>query len=103
MSQQHIEIAVRQQAAIHDLQGPGHPMTSPYLNHVRSAREIIEELIAREIELAKTSAAVQRQRSEADLTFLRNELVRLDGEAEPGAGLCDTATQDKRIRDECSR
>ena len=78
-------------------------MTSPYLNHVRSTREIIEELIAREIELAKTSAAVQRQRSEADLTFLRNELVRLDGEAEPGAGLCDTATQDKRIRDECSR
>ena len=61
------------------------------------AREIIEELIiAREIELAKTSAAVQRQRIEADLTFLRDELARLDGEAEPGAGLCDTATQHKR-------
>jgi len=102
MTSQHgIEIAVRPRTVISRL--PEDLMTSPYLNHVRSAREIIEELIiAREIELAKTSAAVQR-RIEADLTFLRDELARLDGEAEPGAGLCDTATQDKRIRDECSR
>jgi hypothetical protein len=102
MSQHDIGVAVGQRTAITRL--PEDIMTSPYLNHVRSAREIIEELIiAREIELAKTSAAVQRQRTEADLTFLRDELVRLDDEAEPGAGLCDTATQDKRIRDKCSR
>ena len=101
-SQHDIEIAVRPRTAITRL--PEDIMTSPYLNHVRSAREIIEELIiAREIELAKTSAAVQRQRIEADVIFLRDELARLDAEAEPGAGLCDTATQDKRIRDECSR
>ena len=103
MKGQHdVEIAVRPRTAISRL--PEGLMTSPYLNHVRSAGEIIEELIiAREIELAKTSAAVQRQRIEADLTFLRDELARLDGEAEPGAGLCDTATQDRRIQDECSR
>ena len=87
MTNQHdIAIAVRPRTAITQL--PEHLMTSPYLNHIRSAREIIEGLIiAREIELAKTSAAVQRQRIEADLTFLRDELARLDGEAEPGAGL----------------
>ena len=74
-SQHDIEIAVRPRTAISRL--PEDIMTSPYLNHVRSAREIIEELIiAREIELAKTSAAVQRQRIEADLTFLRDELAR---------------------------
>ena len=103
MTNQHdIEIAVRPRTAISRL--PEDLMTSPYLNHVRSAGEIVEELIiAREIELVKTSAAVQRQRIEADLTFLRDELGRLDSEAEPGAGLCDTVTQDKRIRDECSR
>ena len=102
MNQQQIGIAVRQRIAI--TRAPEDTMTSPYLDYTRSTREIIEELIAaREIELAKTSAAVQRQRIEADLTFLRDELARLDGEAEPGAGLCDTATQDKRIRDECSR
>ena len=82
-SQHDIQIAVRPRTAITRL--PEDITTSPYLNHVRSAREIIEELIiAREIELAKTSAAVQRQRIEADLTFLRDELARLDGEAEPG-------------------
>ena len=98
-SKHDVEIAVRPRTAIMRL--PEDIMTSPYLNHIRSARELIEKLIiAREIELAKTSAAVQRQRIEADLTFLCDELARLDGEAEPGAGLCDTATQDKRIRDE---
>ena len=65
-------------------------MTSPYLNDVRSAREIIEELIiAREIELAKTSAAVQRQRIEADLTFLRDELARIDGRTVEGMAGCN--------------
>jgi len=65
-SQHDIVIAVRPRTAITRL--PEDIMASPYLNHVRSAREIIEELIiAREIELAKTSAAVQRQRIEADL------------------------------------
>jgi hypothetical protein len=104
MSGSDIEIAVLQRAAMRDLRLPEDLMTSPYLNQVRSTRNIIDELIvAREVELAKTSAAVQRQRIEADLTLLRDELARLDGEAEPGAGLCDTATQDERIRDECSR
>jgi len=37
------------------------------------------------------------------LTFLGDELARLDGAAEPDAGLATPATQDKRIRDECSR
>jgi hypothetical protein len=102
MRRHNIGVAVRQRTAVTRVSED--IMTSPYLDHVRSAREIIEELIiAREIELAKTSAAVQRQRIEADLTFLRDELARLDGEAEPGAGPCDTATQDRRIRDECSR
>ena len=37
----------------------------PYLDHLRSTREIVEELIlAREIELAKTTAAAQRRRVE---------------------------------------
>jgi hypothetical protein len=58
-----IVIAVRPRTAITRL--PEDIMTSPYLNHVRSAREIIEEvIISRKIELAKTSAAVQRQRIE---------------------------------------
>src|SRR5260370_30322271 len=70
MSQQHIEIAVRQRAVIHDLQGPGHPMTSRYLDRIRSTRYIIEELIlARQVELAKTTAAAQRRRVERDLAF----------------------------------
>ena len=95
-------IAVRQRTAI--LRVPEDRMTSPYLDHIRSTREILEDLIAaREGELAKTSAAMQPRRVERDLTFLRDELARLDGEAEPGAGLCDTAVQDKRVRDECSR
>ena len=87
-SQRDIEIAVRPRTAISRL--PEDLMTSPYLNHVRSAREIIEELIiAREIELAKTSAAVQRQRIEADLTFLRDELARINDKAEAGGSRCE--------------
>jgi hypothetical protein len=54
-------------------------VTSPYLDRVRSPRDIIEALIvAREMELAKTSAPAQRWRVERDLTFLRYELARLD-------------------------
>jgi len=50
MSPQHIEIAALQWAAIHDRQRVEDTMNSPYLDHVRSAREFIEQLIdAREI------------------------------------------------------
>jgi hypothetical protein len=80
MSQQHIEIAVRQRAVLLDLRVPEDIMTSPYLDHIRAPRNIIEELIlAREVELAKTTAAAQRRRVERDLTFLRDELARIDG------------------------
>ena len=88
MSQQHVGVAALQRAAISRL--PEDIMTSPYLDHVRSAGEMIEELIvAREIELAKTTTAAQRRRVELDLTFLRDELARLDGEAKPSTSQCD--------------
>jgi hypothetical protein len=89
MSQQHIEIAVRQRAVIHDLQGPGHPMTSRYLDRIRSTRYTIEELIlVRQVELAKTTAAAQRRRVERDLAFLRDELARIDAKAAAGGSRC---------------
>jgi hypothetical protein len=83
MSQPDIEIAALQRAA-----SPGDTMTSPYLDHIRSTRDIIEQLIvAREIELAKTTTAAQRRRLEAGLTLLRDELARIDGrKAERTAG-----------------
>ena len=77
MNKQHIGIAVRQRIAMTRV--PEDTMTSPYLDYTRSAREIIEELVAaREIELARTSAAAQRRCLERDLTFLRDELARND-------------------------
>jgi len=77
MNEQHIGIAVRQRIAI--TRAPEDTMTSPYLDYTRSTREIIEELIAaREIELARTSAAAQRRCLERDLNFLRHELARID-------------------------
>ena len=77
MSGQHIGIPVRQRTAI--TRTPEDTMTSPYLDYARSTRDIIEELIAaREIELARTSAAAQRRCLERDLTFLRDELARID-------------------------
>ena len=101
-SQHDIVIAVRPRTAITRL--PEDLMTSPYLNDVRSARQIIEELIiAREIELAKTSAAVQRQRIEADLTFLRDELARLDGRPNRAPACATLQPRTNVIRDECSR
>jgi hypothetical protein len=61
MSQQPIEIAALQWAAIHDAPLPAAAITSSYLDHVRSTRKIIEDLIAaREIELAKTTSAEHR-------------------------------------------
>src|SRR5260370_34955817 len=55
-------------------------MTSPYLDQSRPTRKLIEELIAaREAALAKGTEATRRQRIERDLTFLREELVRIDG------------------------
>ena len=77
MNQQHVGIAVRQRIAI--TRAPEDTMTSPYLDYTRSTREIIEELIAaREIELARTSAAAQRRCLEGDLTFQSDELARID-------------------------
>ena len=56
-------------------------MTSPYLDHIRSTRKIIEDLIAaREVELAKTTTADQRRRIERELSFLRDELARIGGQ-----------------------
>ena len=93
VSQQKIVIAVLQRTAIHDLRVPENTMTSPYLNQARSTRKIIEELIvARELELAKTTA-VQRRRVERDLTFLRDELARIDSpRIRPLAGCGRTRT-----------
>jgi hypothetical protein len=86
MSQHDIEIAVPEDA-----------VTSPYLDRVRSPRNMIEALIlARQVELAKTSAAAQRWRVERDLTFLCDELARNSTrEVEPGAGLCDSCNPGK--------
>jgi len=78
MSQQHSGIAVRQRTAIP--RPSKDTKTSPYLDHIRSPRKIIEELIvARELEMGKTSAVAQRQRIERDLTFLNDELARIVG------------------------
>ena len=88
MSQNEIVIAVRQRTAI--LRVPEDRMTSPYLDHIRSTREILEDLIAaREGELAKTSAAMQRRRVERDLTFLRDELDRVNHNAAAGGSRCE--------------
>ena len=55
-------------------------MTSPYLDHSRPTRKIVEELIiAREAALANTSSAAERRRIERDLAFLREELAWIDG------------------------
>jgi hypothetical protein len=67
-----------QRAAIHDAPVPAVAMTSPYLDHIRSTRNIVEDLIvAREIELAKATSAEQRQRVERNLSFLHDELARI--------------------------
>ena len=77
MSQHEMVVAVRQRTAITRVSED--TMTSPYLDYTRSTREIIEELIAaREIELERTSAAAQRRCLERELTFLRDELARID-------------------------
>ena len=82
MSPQHIEIAAPPGAAIHEPPVPEVAMTSPYLDHVRPTRRVIEDLItAREIELAKAAAPEQRCRLKRDLRFLRDELARIDGQS----------------------
>ena len=84
MSRQNIEIAALPRAAIDDLVADD-MMTSPYLDHRRSTRDLIQELIlAREVLLAKTIAARHRRRVERDLTFLRDELARSDAKASAG-------------------
>lgn len=78
MSQQQIEVAVLQRAAIHDPTVAAVAMTSPYLDHLRSPRKMIKDLIAaREVELAKATTAEQQQRVERNLRFLRRELTRI--------------------------
>jgi hypothetical protein len=93
MSPQHIEIVALQWAAIHEPPVPEVTMTSPYLDHVRSTRKIIEDLIvAREVELAKTTAVAQWQRVERELSFLHDELARLDADAgQGGSGRASTS------------
>ena len=60
-------------------------MTSPYLDHTRPTRKIIEELIVtREAALVKTTSAAQRRRIDRDLAFLREELAWIDGPREIG-------------------
>ena len=79
MSRHDIGIAVLQWAAIRDPRAGEVTMTSPYLDHIRSTRESIQQLIlTREIELAKTTTAEQQVRVERDLIFLRDELTRID-------------------------
>jgi hypothetical protein len=69
---------------------PEDTMTSPYLDRIRSTREILEELIAaREGELAKTSPAMQRRQVEWDLSFLRDELARINDKAAAGGSGCE--------------
>jgi hypothetical protein len=88
MSQHERVIAVRQRTAI--MRVPEDTMTSPYLDRIRSTREILEDLIAaREDELAKTTAAMQRRRVERDLTFLRDELARVNDKAAAGGSRCE--------------
>jgi hypothetical protein len=75
-------------------------MTSPYLDHIRATRNIIEELIlAREFEMAKTIAAAQRQRVEWDLIFLRDELARIDGPSGWQAATNGELRRDERARE----
>src|SRR5437763_14296691 len=88
MSQHEMLIAVRQRTAI--MRVPEDRMTSPYLDRIRSTREILEDLIAaREGELAKTSAAMQRRRVEWDLSFLRDELARINDKAALSGSRCE--------------
>jgi hypothetical protein len=85
MSRHDVEIAVLQGAAVDDPRVSEVTTTSPYLDHIRSTRKIIEELVlAREVELAKATATEERGRVERDLTFLRDELARIDAKAAAG-------------------
>ena len=98
MDPQHIGVAAPHRAAMHDLSpAPEQIVASPYLDHVRSVRKIIETLlVARDVELAKTTAAEQRARVERDLTFLRAELARIhDRQAERAAGCNPTRVAGK--------
>ena len=74
--------------------------TSPYLDHIRSTREIITAVIvAREAALVKTSAAAQRRRVERELAFLHDELALIDAQ-EPSR---QQAAIERELRDECAR
>ena len=85
MSPQHIEIAAPPAATIHQQPVPEVAMTSPYLDHIRPPRRVIEDLItAREVKLAKAGSPEQRRRFERDLNFLGDELARIDGQSRRG-------------------
>jgi hypothetical protein len=76
MSRHDIGVAVRQRTAITRVSED--TMTSPYLDHIRSTREAIEDLIAaREVALVKTRAAAQRWCIDRDLGFLRENWLEL--------------------------
>jgi hypothetical protein len=78
-------------------------MTSPYLDHIRSTRETIEDLIAaREVALVKTTAA-QRWCIDRDLGFLREELARIGGKAAALVADASHLAWGELLRDECSR
>ena len=78
MSRHDIGVAVRQRTAITRVSED--TITSPYLDHIRSTRETIEDLIAaREVALVKTAA--QRWCIDRDLGFLREELARIGDKA----------------------
>jgi hypothetical protein len=96
MSQHDIEIAALQGAAIRDPRVAEVTMTSPYLYHIRSTRKIIEQLIlAREIELPRATATAERRRVERDLTFLRDELARIDAKAAAGGSSCQSCNRQR--------
>jgi hypothetical protein len=61
MSPQRIEIVAPPRAAIHQPAVPEVAMTSPYLDHIRPPRRVIEDLIvAREVELARIDGQSRR-------------------------------------------
>ena len=76
-------------------------MTSPYLDHIRSTRETIEDLIAaREVALVKTTAA-QRWCIDRDLGFLREELARIGDKAAALVADTNHLACGELLRDEC--
>jgi hypothetical protein len=101
MSQHDIGVAVPQRTTITRVSED--TMTSPYLDHRRSTRETIEDLIAaREVALVKTTAAAQRWCIDRDLGFLREELARIGDKAAALVADASHPARGELLRDECS-